>query len=182
MVLSLTSTLSLFVLIALSTAVFFAAKRFKLPYTVLLVAIGILLVPIVNLPYLSTVFGFLDDLVLTPELLFYIFLPVLIFESGFNMNIRKIVDNAWAISMLAAVSAIISTAVIGGLLYLALPLIGHEVPLILTLIFGAAISSTDPRSEERRVGKECRSRRAAALENRTSVIKLHHLHGEQPRP
>src|SRR5690625_844065 len=112
MVLSLTSTLSLFVLIALSTAVFFAAKRFKLPYTVLLVAIGILLVPIVNLPYLSTVFGFLDDLVLTPELLFYIFLPVLIFESGFNMNIRKIVDNAWAISMLAAVSAIISTAVI----------------------------------------------------------------------
>ena len=144
MVLSLTSTLSLFVLIALSTAVFFAAKRFKLPYTVLLVAIGILLVPIVNLPYLSTVFGFLDDLVLTPELLFYIFLPVLIFESGFNMNIRKIVDNAWAISMLAAVSAIISTAVIGGLLYLALPLIGHEVPLILTLIFGAAISSTDP--------------------------------------
>src|SRR5690625_3051666 len=101
-------------------------------------------ISIVNLPYLSTVFGFLDDLVLTPELLFYIFLPVLIFESGFNMNIRKIVDNAWAISMLAAVSAIISTAVIAGLLYLALPLIGHEVPLILTLIFSAAISSTDP--------------------------------------
>lgn len=144
MVLSLTSTLSLFVLIALSTAVFFAAKRFKLPYTVLLVLVGILLVPIVNLPYLSTIFGFLDDLVLTPELLFYIFLPVLIFESGFNMNIRKMLDNAWLISMLAVVSVLLSTAVIGGLLYLLLPLIGIQIPLILALIFGAAISSTDP--------------------------------------
>ncbi len=144
MVLSLTSTLSLFVLIALSTAIFFAAKRFKLPYTVLLVLVGVLLVPIVNLPYLKNVFGFLDDLVLTPELLFYIFLPVLIFESGFNMNIRKMLDNAWAISLLAVVSVIISSTVIAVLLYLLLPLIGIQIPFIVALMFGAVISSTDP--------------------------------------
>lgn len=144
MVLSLTSTLSLFVLIALSTVIFFAAKRFKLPYTVLLVLVGVLLVPIVNLPYFEIVFGFLDDMVLTPELLFYIFLPVLIFESGFNMNIRKMLDNAWAITLLAVVSVIISVVVIATLLYVSLPLIGIQIPFIIALMFGAVISSTDP--------------------------------------
>lgn len=144
MELTLTSTLSLFVLIALSTVVFFASKRFRLPYTVLLVLVGLLLVPITNLPYFRTVFGFISDMVLTPELLFYIFLPVLIFESGFNMSIRKMLDNAWAISLLSVVSVLISTVVIGGLLYLTLPLIGVNVPLILALMFGAVISATDP--------------------------------------
>lgn len=144
MVLSLTSTLSLFVLIALSTVIFFAAKRFKLPYTVLLVLVGVLLVPIVNLPYLSVVFGFLNDLVLTPELLFYIFLPVLIFESGFNMNIRKMLDNAWAISLLSVVGLFVSALVIASLLYVLLPLIGINIPFIIALLFGAVISPTDP--------------------------------------
>ncbi|MDX3773089.1 sodium:proton antiporter [Chromatiaceae bacterium AAb-1] len=144
MVLTLTSTLALFVLIALSTVVFFASKRFKLPYTVLLVLVGLLLVPIVNLPYLRTVFGFIGEMVLTPELLFFIFLPVLIFESGFNMNIRKMVDNAWAISLLAVVALTISAVLIGTLLYYVLPLIGINVPFILTLMFGAIISATDP--------------------------------------
>lgn len=144
MVLSLTSTLSLFVLIALSTVIFFAAKRFKLPYTVLLVLVGVLLVPIVNLPYLSVVFGFLNDLVLTPELLFYIFLPVLIFESGFNMSIRKMLDNAWAISLLAVAGLFVSAFIIASLLYFLLPLIGIHIPFIIALLFGAVISPTDP--------------------------------------
>jgi CPA1 family monovalent cation:H+ antiporter len=144
MVLTLTSTLALFVLIALSTVVFFAAKRFKIPYTVLLVLVGLLLVPIVSLPYLSDVFGFISEMALTPELLFFIFLPVLIFESGFNMNFRKMVDNAWAISLLSIVGLSISAVIIGTVLYYLLPLIGIEVPFILTLMFGAIISATDP--------------------------------------
>lgn len=144
MTLSITSALSLFVLIALSTAVFFAAKRFKLPYTVFLVLVGLLLVPIVNLPYLNGIFGFLGDMVLTPELLFFIFLPVLIFESGFNMNIRRMIDSSWSIMSLAIVGVVISTVIIAGLLYLLLPLIGFEIPFILALLFGAVISATDP--------------------------------------
>lgn len=144
MILNITSALSLFVLIALSTVVFFASKRFKLPYTILLVFVGLLLVPIVNLPGLKHIFGFLADLVLTPELLFYIFLPVLIFESGFNMRIRKMLDSAWAISLLSVVSLIVSAVVIAGLLYFILPLIGIQIPFIIALLFGAIISPTDP--------------------------------------
>lgn len=144
MVLTITSALSLFVLIALSTVVFFTAKKFKLPYTVLLVLVGLLLVPIVNIPYFESVFGFLDDLVLTPELLFFIFLPVLIFESGFNMKVRKMLDSAWAISLLSIVTLIVSTFVISSLLYFILPLIGIKMPYIMALLFGAIISPTDP--------------------------------------
>lgn len=144
MILSITSALALFVLIALSTVVFFTAKRFKLPYTVLLVFVGLLLVPIVNLPLLKNVFGFIDDMVLTPELLFYIFLPVLIFESAFNMNMRKMLDSAWVISLLSVVSLIVSAVSIAVLLYFIMPLIGIQMPFIVALLFGAIISPTDP--------------------------------------
>lgn len=142
--LSITAVLSLFVLLALSSAIYFAAKRFKIPYTVLLVLVGLLIVPLVKLPYLSDVFGFLGDIKLTPELLFFIFLPILIFESGFNMSIRKMLDSAWAIILLAIVGLLISTFLIGTVLYFVLGFIGLPVPFIITLLFGAIISSTDP--------------------------------------
>jgi len=144
MELTLTSALSLFLLIALSTGVFFASKRLKVPYTVLLVFVGLLLVPIVNLPVLEKFFGFIDDLVLTPELLFYIFLPVLIFESAFNMNMRKMLDSAWTISLLSVVSLLVSAALTATALYFVMPLIGVNMPLIVALLFGAVISPTDP--------------------------------------
>ena len=142
--LSATSVLSLFTLLALSAAIFFAAKRFKIPYTILLVLVGLVLVPVVKLPFLEPVFGFLDDMQLTPELLFYIFLPILIFESAFNMNIRKMLDSAWTITLLAVVGLLLSTILIASGLFFVLPLIGFEIPFIIALLFGAIISSTDP--------------------------------------
>lgn len=141
---TITAVLSLFTLLIVSCAVFFAAKRFNAPYTVLLVLVGLLLVPLAQLPYLETVFGFIDDLVLTPELLFYIFLPILIFESAFNMNIRRMIDNVWTISALAIVGLLISAFLIAALLYLVLPLIGIYIPFVVALLFGSIISATDP--------------------------------------
>lgn len=142
--LSITAALALFVLITLSTVVFFAARRFNLPYTVLLVTVGLFIVPIVNLPYLKNILGFLDDMVLTPELLFYIFLPILIFESGFNMNIQKILSSAWVISLMSVISLLISTLLIAVSLYFLMPVIGINMPLSIALLFGALISPTDP--------------------------------------
>ncbi len=144
MELSITAVLALFTLLALSTGVFFIAKRTNVPYTVLLVLVGLLLVPIVKLPYLESVFGFLDDIQLTPELLFYIFLPVLIFESAFNMNVRKMIDSAWSIVLLAIVGLLVSTLLIACAIWAILPLIGFDVPFVIALLFGAIISSTDP--------------------------------------
>lgn len=142
--LSLTSVLALFSLLAIASGLFFVARRVKIPYTVLLVLAGLLLVPIVSVPALEPTFGFLDDLVLTPELLFYIFLPILIFESAFNMKIRQMIESAWSITLLSVVGLLISTFVIAGALYLILPLVGLHIPFIVTLLFGAIISATDP--------------------------------------
>ena len=114
MELTITSVLSLFCLLALSAGVFYTARRFNLPYTVLLVAVGVALVPIVRLPGLAVVFGFLDDLQLTPELLFLMFLPVLIFESGYSMSIRTMLDHAWTILLLAVVGLLISAFGVAG--------------------------------------------------------------------
>jgi len=139
MTLTLTSALSLFILIALSTVIFFVSKKFRMPYTVLLVFVGLLLVPIVNIPALERFFGFIDDLILTPELLFYLFLPILIFESGFNMNMRKMLDSAWAVSLMSVVSLLVSAGLIATLLYYLMPLIGIELPFIVALLFGAII-------------------------------------------
>lgn len=142
--LNLTSVLALFTLLAIASGAYFLAKRIKIPYTVLLVLVGLILVPVVKLPALAPIFGFLDDMVLTPELLFYIFLPILIFESAFNMKIRKMVESSWSITLLAVVGLMISTALIATALFYVLPLIGLEIPFIVALLFGAIISSTDP--------------------------------------
>jgi CPA1 family monovalent cation:H+ antiporter len=128
-------------LLFVSTGVYFLSRRIRVPYTVLLVAVGaFVLVPLAMTPW----FSFLKTFTLTPELLFYVFLPILIFESAYNISIRRLAENAWSISVLAVVSLIVSTAVIGGALFYLLPLVGMEVPLILCLLFGALISATDP--------------------------------------
>lgn len=142
--LSLTSVLAMFSLLTIASAVFFVAKRFNIPYTVLLVLVGLVLVPIVSLPALEPTFGFLDDLKLSPELLFYIFLPILIFESAFNMKIRQMLESAWSIASLSVIGLLLSTILIAGTLFALLPLVGLHVPLIVTLLFGAIISATDP--------------------------------------
>lgn len=48
------------------------------------------------------------------------------------MKIRKMLDSAWAISLLAVLGLVVSTSVIAGLLYFTLPLIGIEIPFILS--------------------------------------------------
>lgn len=142
--LSISYVLSLFILLIITSAVYLLAKKTKLPYTVLLVLVGLLIVPISNIPFLNPTLGFLTETVLTPELLFYVFLPILIFESAFNMSIRKMVENIWSISLLSVAGLIISASLIATGLYFILPLVGLNVPFIAVLLFGAIISSTDP--------------------------------------
>jgi CPA1 family monovalent cation:H+ antiporter len=139
--LTITAMLAMFFLLAVSSGVFFLAQRFRVPYTVLLVAVGtFILVPLSNTP----AFSFIHDFTLSPELLFYLFLPVLIFESAYNMQVRRVIENIKAISALSIVSLIISTFFIGYALVFAFGFIGIELPLIMGLLFGALISATDP--------------------------------------
>jgi CPA1 family monovalent cation:H+ antiporter len=141
---SVTSVLALFLLLVISSVIFFLSKRIKLPYTVLLVLFGLIIIPLVQLPWLKPVFGFMTEVQLTPEMLFYIFLPILIFESAFNINMRKMVESAWSIFALSVVGLLISAFTIAIVLYLTMPLIGMPVPFVVLLLFGSIISATDP--------------------------------------
>jgi len=138
------SVLAVLSLLVIASGAFFASKKLKIPYSVLLVLVGLIIVPVVNTPGLNSIFGFLGEVTLTPELLFFIFLPILIFESAFNMNIRRMVDNVWSISSLAVGGLLISMVGIATILYILFPFVGLEVPFIVVLLFGAIISSTDP--------------------------------------
>jgi len=67
--LSVSIFLSLFTLLFISMGVFYLAKLIKIPYTVLLVLVGVLMIPVSTLPFLS----FLSEFKLTADLLFLYF-------------------------------------------------------------------------------------------------------------
>ncbi|TAJ15947.1 sodium:proton antiporter [Patescibacteria group bacterium] len=138
--LTVASAFALFLMLAIASLVYFVSIRYKLPYTVLLTFVGVLLVPLSALP----LFEFLREFQLTPELLFFIFLPILIFESGFNMNVRRVVEEFRPIMMLAIVGYLISAFLIGGSLWFVFGWLNIPVPFLITLLFGALISATDP--------------------------------------
>lgn len=137
---SIYSLLSLFALLTISSGTFFLSKKIKIPYTVLLVVIGLLLVPL----SFTSAFSFIKEFSLTPSLLFYVFLPILIFESAYNISIRKLTENIRSISLLSILSLILSAFFIAAVLYFAFHLLGIEIPFIVTLLFGSLISATDP--------------------------------------
>ncbi len=111
-------------------------RKLPIPYTVVLVIIGILL------NYLATQFTLfqpLQQLTLTPELVFFIFLPILIFESGFSLDARQLIKDIMPVLTLAIPALLISSSAIGIGLWLIMP-----VDLVIALLFGALISATDP--------------------------------------
>lgn len=138
--LTIESTLAIFVMLGISSLALFWARRIKIPHTVLLVLIGIFLGFLTNVP----IFSFFAEFNLTPELLFYLFLPTLIFESAYHMNIRRLVDDKAIVFALAIGSFILSTCIVTFLLHFGLLLINIDIPLTITLLFGALISATDP--------------------------------------
>ena len=110
-------------------------RRIHIPLTVVLAVAGLLaseLGPDLAVAGLLTGEGF-------KELLVDIFLPILIFEAALGLSTREFMRNLLAIVVLASVALVISAALVGAALALAL-----GVPLLAALLFGALISATDP--------------------------------------
>jgi len=136
----LSSVLSLLFLLVVSTWVFLLSKKINFPYTVLLVIVWLILVPLSK----TEIFDFINHFKLTPDILFFVFLPVLLFESSYNINYREMMKNWRIITSLAVFWLIISSGLIGLLLFLLFPVIWLEVPFIVCLLFWTLISATDP--------------------------------------
>ncbi len=71
-------------------------------------------------------------------------LSVLLFAGAFLLDIEALFAENLSIALLAIAGTVASTLITAGLLYLALPLLGVNGPVIDCLLFGALISPTDP--------------------------------------
>ncbi len=128
-------------LLFLSGVVFIGAKKINFPYTIALVAFGLLLGILVKFfPGLS----FLTAFELSKETLLYVFLPVLLFESAYNIRFREIIQHTRAISLLAVISLLIAAVISAGILYYVLGWFGIAIPFLVLFAFGTLISATDP--------------------------------------
>jgi CPA1 family monovalent cation:H+ antiporter len=124
------------ILFAIAAAVAVVARRVRVPYTVALLVVGVLLGSFSNLPVPA----------LTKELLFAVFLPGLLFEAAFHLRFSDFHRNWLTISSLAVPGVIASTALTALLFVPAAQLLGVVAapdwrPAI---VFGALIAATDP--------------------------------------
>ena len=71
-------------------------------------------------------------------------LSFLLFAGALHIDLQALRRSAWAIGIITISGVIVSTAVIGGLAWLAVGAAGLHLPLIWCLLFGALISPTDP--------------------------------------
>ncbi len=136
----LSQTLSVIFLLTVCSFTYILSKKINFPYTVLLVIIGLFLVPISNIEF----FSFIDDFKLTPELLFFVFLPILLFESAYNIKYRNLLKNIKAVTALAVFWLVISWLLLATVMYFVMPFIWIHVPFTVCLMFWILISATDP--------------------------------------
>ena len=134
----LNSALAVISLLFIATLVNFLLRNSRVPYTVALVIVGIGLGFIIE--HLG-LFQFLGEFRLSPELVFYVFLPTLIFESAFHTNIKSFTRNIASITTLATLGMVISAGLIGAGMHYFL-----DFPWVIALLFGTMISATDPIS------------------------------------
>jgi len=111
-------------------------KNIPIPYTVFLVVLGIALgIFARNNHEFEPILAFQ----LTPDIVLFLFLPALLFESAFNLDARQLLKDLPAVLVLAIPALLMSTGIIGVGLWWAL-----DLHILLALLFGALISATDP--------------------------------------
>lgn len=78
------------------------------------------------------------------ELLMQGMLSVLLFAGAMHIDLGQLREFRWQVGTLAVAGTALSTAIVGIVLWWALPLLGFELSLGYCLVFGALISPTDP--------------------------------------
>lgn len=78
------------------------------------------------------------------DLLMQGMLSFLLFAGALHLDLGALRTYRWQIGALALLGTLLSTFLVGYSLWLLLPLIGWQLPLIYCLLFGALISPTDP--------------------------------------
>jgi len=71
-------------------------------------------------------------------------LGFLLFAGALHINLNELAQQRWSVLLLATVGVILSTLLIGVLMWWLLGLAGIRLPFLYCLLFGALISPTDP--------------------------------------
>ncbi len=138
---ALTSTFDLVVamvgLLLIAAVVLALCKRIKLPFTVVLVIVGLILAQLAQ--FLPTPLKGYFQHRISPDLIFYVCLPTLIFEAAYHLDYRALKHNLAPILILAIPGLLISTLLIGLIVSGFTP-----IGLLPALLLGAILSATDP--------------------------------------
>ncbi|MCB8917137.1 MAG: Na+/H+ antiporter [Pseudomonadales bacterium] len=119
------------VLLSIAAVVAILVRRFvRLPYTVALVLVGLIL----------SIFPNFLGLNVSSDLILDLLVPPLIFEATLQIRWSALRRDLVPILLLAVLGVIISTLIVGQIITLVLP----EISLLAAVAFGALISATDP--------------------------------------
>ena len=119
------------VLLMIAAAVAMTVKWIKVPYSIALVIVGLTI----------SLFHVLPPIHMTPNLILVAFLPALLFEASWNINLRRLRENWLSISVFSTVGVVLSMLIIAAVMHYC-----GNLALSTALIFGAIVSATDPIS------------------------------------
>ncbi len=122
---------ALVLLLVVAGVVALVTRRIGMPYTIGLVVVGVAAGLVVRLGAVS----------LSTDLVFYVFLPLLLFEAGFNLEARRLAQDWRRVLVLAVPGVLVAFALTAvGVRYLG------GVTWAVAALFGALIAATDPVS------------------------------------
>lgn len=121
----------------------------KLPNTIGLMILGLLFASIIifSKSYFPDFYAFFCGLIIDADfktLLLDVMLSFMLFAGAMHVNIQDLAKEKIPVILFASLGVLISTAIVGFLIWIIAPFIGISVPLIHCLLFGALISPTDP--------------------------------------
>jgi CPA1 family monovalent cation:H+ antiporter len=122
-------TVAFVALLAILSIVGMVSRQFRLPYSVALVLVGLLVsiaAPDVHVQ-------------VTPGLVLSALLPGLVFEAAFRINVPRLIRALGGVALLAVPGVLITAGIVAVTLNVA-----TGMPIVLGLVVGAMISPTDP--------------------------------------
>lgn len=128
------------------------ARRLGLAPSVLLATVGTMIgILAIYLRYTAetNAFNAIADVFINPpldsEMILYIFLPILLFQTALTLEVRRIVEDIAPILLMAVVAVFVATAFIGFALYPLATLFSlTDITLIACLLLGSIVATTDP--------------------------------------
>ena len=116
------------ILLFIASLVGIVARRLRVPYSLGLVVIGLLLT---LLPQV--------DITIQPTLILALLIPPIVFEGAFHLNLNALRRDIVPILTFAIPGVILTMLVVGALVSW-----GTGIPIIYTLVFGAIVAAIDP--------------------------------------